>query len=665
MKPLIGFGVIIILLAAIAIHVALLVNTPLVLLLNTPHDDELYMRLAANIASDHWLGPFDQFTLMKGAGYPLFLVMAAASGMPVSIAHAFLQIAAISTFSILLMRITRSRLLAAVVFAIVVLMPAYLDQELMRVVRDQIYWAQCLLGFALFAMLLFAPPRNRGPRAAVAIGAGVVLGWAWITREEGLWLLPGLSILVIGKLFQAWLATRRVGTVIASCVVAGAGFALVPGAIGLLNYLHYGSFMTVDVKENGFESALADLEGIVVNGQHIPFAPATNAGIAAAAQVSPTFAPLAQDLAPGGSLDSWRSFGCQLMPGTCGQIAAAWFIWALRDAAALHGFYQSPRSAAVGYKRIADEISQACDTRKLDCRPGLIALMPPITMQQWKLLPSKIWTTMVKAVMLDPWPAGGIASPFQDASPSFDKYWAFLNYPKIIGPKSGTKTAQGWYYRDPNSEWPELRVMTKDGTVVASQIERHPSPDILKYFNDGTATTNRFSITYACPGECVLRATLADGRSLSVPLVAGSGAGDKAEAGQMHIDTVDSAVHPASVYDPRTQIARSMAGRFYSAFYLLCPALVVLGLLATALQLVSAFVHKSVSSELVIALSAWCMVATRATLEGLLDISAFPATDFYQYTVPATYFAVAASCVSVAAWLSRRSFKGLQSILRS
>lgn len=49
-----------------AVRFFLSFNLPLLFLPMQVHDDGLFMRLAANLASGHWLGKFDQFTLMKG-----------------------------------------------------------------------------------------------------------------------------------------------------------------------------------------------------------------------------------------------------------------------------------------------------------------------------------------------------------------------------------------------------------------------------------------------------------------------------------------------------------------------------------------------------------------------------------------------------------------------
>ena len=36
-------------------------------------DDYLYVRIAGYLAHGQWLGPFDQYTLLKGPAYPAFI----------------------------------------------------------------------------------------------------------------------------------------------------------------------------------------------------------------------------------------------------------------------------------------------------------------------------------------------------------------------------------------------------------------------------------------------------------------------------------------------------------------------------------------------------------------------------------------------------------------
>jgi hypothetical protein len=45
----------------------------MVLLPDATHDDGLFMALGRSLAEGHWLGDFNQFTLMKGPGFPAFV----------------------------------------------------------------------------------------------------------------------------------------------------------------------------------------------------------------------------------------------------------------------------------------------------------------------------------------------------------------------------------------------------------------------------------------------------------------------------------------------------------------------------------------------------------------------------------------------------------------
>src|SRR5688572_30815349 len=73
------------------IYCFVVVHTPLVLYPGAPHDDGLYISLGRFLAEGLWLGPFNEFTLMKGPGYPLFLAVSNWLGIPVSLAHALFR----------------------------------------------------------------------------------------------------------------------------------------------------------------------------------------------------------------------------------------------------------------------------------------------------------------------------------------------------------------------------------------------------------------------------------------------------------------------------------------------------------------------------------------------------------------------------------------------
>ena len=56
-------------------YVIVAVHTPISLRPDGLHDDGLFIRLGRSLAEGRWLGGFNQFTLMKGPGFRLFLLL--------------------------------------------------------------------------------------------------------------------------------------------------------------------------------------------------------------------------------------------------------------------------------------------------------------------------------------------------------------------------------------------------------------------------------------------------------------------------------------------------------------------------------------------------------------------------------------------------------------
>jgi hypothetical protein len=167
----IGFLIIVLTAAA---RFLLVVNLPIRFLPYDLGEDGLFMRLAADRASAVWPGEFNQFILLKGPGYPFFLAVTSISGLPLSAAHALFQTAAISATAWIVFRVTRSQWGATATFVALAFCPVGL--ALHRVLPDQIYWAQTLLAFSLFATIMFAPPTGRSSALTAAGLTGLIFG---------------------------------------------------------------------------------------------------------------------------------------------------------------------------------------------------------------------------------------------------------------------------------------------------------------------------------------------------------------------------------------------------------------------------------------------------------------------------------------------------------
>ncbi|MCK9516175.1 MAG: hypothetical protein WCZ18_07340 [Ottowia sp.] len=361
------------------LYLALALHAPLAVRGDWIHDDGLFMQLAVDLSNGNWLGAYDNRTLAKGPGYALFLALGFVLGLPVSLSHALLHVAACLAFSVAMLRLSHSRWLMWVIYLILLWHPALLYG---RVVRDTIYPSQLLLVCAGFICLLTAI-RQGHLRPWVAVGTGIVLGWFWLTREEGIWLLPALAMLAI--LAVGWqIRDRRdwAGWLKGLALVVLA-FAAVNLGNRALNRATYGVFVNTEFTGGEFKHALAVLQSVQV-GPPQPYVPVPERTRAAIYEQSPAFSELRWYLE---SKDSpgyfWRGFGCPLYPSSCGDMAGGWFMWALRDAVAYSGHYDSAVDANTYYRRLANEVQAACQSGALKCRRSWLQFMPRITTEQW------------------------------------------------------------------------------------------------------------------------------------------------------------------------------------------------------------------------------------------------------------------------------------------
>lgn len=407
------------------LFIAFVAQLPVALLGNAVYDDAWFWHRAASIASGHWMGDYDSMTLMKGAGYPLFLAMVHLSSLSVMTAQALLYCGACLLFGAGVQRMSgRPWLSLSIVLAIQWHPSAY---AWTRVLRDYIGAAQLLLALGCLLLFLFAAnARSRGWRWAVV--AGLAFSWLWSTREDGVWILPGVAILVLARGIQAWRdrAERRrlaVGLVLMS--VAFAGWL---SLLATVNHVKYGSFVTVDTRDSPYADALSALQRVRV-GAATPYVPVPRDVREAVYVVSPAFARLRPQFE--GGVSPWTTSGCGLYPHSCGDFAGGWFMWAFRDAVTATGGYASAPAADAFYRQVAAEVEKACDDGRLTCVSGVVGLLPPMTAAQWKTMPSRLG----KLASMLTWQGigDGQTESYVDP-PTLRAMWLFVGRPMLPDP---------------------------------------------------------------------------------------------------------------------------------------------------------------------------------------------------------------------------------------
>ena len=380
-------------------------------------DDDLFVHQADALLDGRWLGPFDDYTLVKGPFYPLFLAAAALFRLPIQVATQAAILAGGLVASCAAGRLLDRRA-GTFCFAVLVLDPAPFDRMGSLLLREPLYGGEIVLvlGLAAHAFLV---------RTAHPLGSALLLGLAfgalWMTREEGSLLLPSLALLAAWRIGRDHLEGRR-WTRIAPLILVPVASCLLPILlVSAINRLEYGVFRTTDSTAHPLMSAYGALQRI--DHPWRPTIPIPRSSLLAAYTVSPAARELAPDL-EGEGRRFWTIASCrdEPFPG-CDDIQAGWIVWALRGAVTAAGHYHTARDADRFYRRLGREVNEACDDGRISCTGHGASLLPPFDVRYLPLVARDIWLVARDTALLGPVTPGTI--------PTLVPPSAFAHYARI------------------------------------------------------------------------------------------------------------------------------------------------------------------------------------------------------------------------------------------
>jgi hypothetical protein len=363
-----------------AAFLVLAAGLPVVAFAAAGHDDAMYVKLAGSIRSGQWLGAYNNLTLSKGSGYPLWLALVSSTKTPLLLAQAGLYLAAGSCLLAAAARLTPARWLLVAAFALYLFNPVTFHMTNLRVIREGLYVPLTVLIAALMLWQFALRGETLRIRLPWALALGVALAWFWITREEGVWIVFGLATAWLGvTVINLTGAARKLHALGREAVVGLAVITVLVGgvqAVMAVNKGQYGVREIVEFKQRGFLDAYGALARIE-HRQWRPYVVVPRDALARAFEASPAF----RETQPyfDGLGAAWAQHGCnayQVNPCD-GEIRSGWFMWALRDAVAVAGYYSSARAARDYYVRLAREINDACADGRLACSAPRRTMLPP------------------------------------------------------------------------------------------------------------------------------------------------------------------------------------------------------------------------------------------------------------------------------------------------
>ena len=342
-----------------------------------PLDDELMFRAAQSITAGQWLGAYDWLTLSKHMFFAVWLAVCNLLHLPYLAVGQLLTCGAALACAFAFAPVLRRWKSRFALFALLAFSPAATASFTLRVYRDNIFPGLCMLFFA--GLCGYALRCRRPVKQGIGwlVLSGVGLGLAWLTREDGVWLLPFAAA---GTLILILTALRDKGSLVklGRCALLAVPYGLLAAAIlvySAVNYACYGVFAVSDFSTGSFAAAVGAMSRVKAE----EWKPLCSVPTDVRMTLYDAVPQLKQ-------LEYWLEEDEDLQNSfrnpELDDYQSGSFYWALRKAAWNEGVYDSPQKAEEYWQQVADAINALCDSGQLEANgPKRSSTTPPIRME--------------------------------------------------------------------------------------------------------------------------------------------------------------------------------------------------------------------------------------------------------------------------------------------
>ena len=379
----------------------LVANIPITPYPNQGYDDNMMVDMAVQIRAGDWLGEYTSNTLVKGPFFPFLLAVINYLGFSyIGVMNLIYTIACIY-FIYTIKDIFKTKKSLFAIYLILLFNPvSYAFWTLQRVYRNGITLAQAIVVIgSLFAMY---QRRNKKVRDMLpfAIIGGLTLASLWLTREDGIWILPFVLvvtlIVLISILYMKIKEKKKfkiTKTLVGKVIVSILPLIILFGSMNLIrtiNYAKYGVYVYNEINDGYFGKVIKAMYSVKTD-EDIQYVTVTRNKLNKIYEYSETLSSIKPQMEA--SMDAWDYNDRH--PGDT-QVEDGWFWWALKEAGENAGIYENAQTANEFYRKVYEEIEQAKKDGNLETQMS----MPSNLMSPWK---ASYWVELPKTMIEITW----------------------------------------------------------------------------------------------------------------------------------------------------------------------------------------------------------------------------------------------------------------------
>ena len=485
-KSYINISIIVFMSLVILFRLGLAMLLPYNGIANAGFDDAWLVRAAEQISAGNWLGDYNYLTMIKGISFPIFLVISKVLCIPYGMLLVLLYILAAAVLLLAMRNQLTNPYVRCLVFIWIIYSPISFSASTgMRIYRNSILFPAVLLVIATVVGMLKAKGKTMREYTIWSIGVGLSFSFFYYIREDSIWLVPFVSVVLGYVLVLVFLeklpVKKKVGKIIITFVPVMI-LIFVTFVYSGLNYKKYGVFMTNDRTQGAFSDVVGAMLQ-VQTGECAPDVWIPRDTMEQIVEECPTLEANHYDYMF--MYDAWAEGK--------GDASGDYYAWALRQTIGKLGYDESAIKMQEYCNKIAEEIDLALEEGRLkrDDKIHFSGQTKGISKEQCVSLIKESLDKMIKVSLYQDDFDAKVVNVGNGTREQY-RYLEAMTGVQVAYPQENYLDLRGWIYLKNPEEQISLDLVDEAGNVLVHGISLYESKNVARYTGDENAAMAQF-----------------------------------------------------------------------------------------------------------------------------------------------------------------------------